>query len=549
MSRIHPAFLRATIVALAIAFRRGSAKQALKWDWRFLVRITFAAALGNGGLHWGAEAAPSDTPEIIHVTPQAFEGALRNPLMGLTGRVLSHSDWESLTHHYIGWREIEGSQNDGVAKIKAYCDDAWNGLPEQNVKVIPRVYLEYPNKPDGWPDGLRAGDYSSPEFQLRLRSFIEKLGEAWNTDPRVAFIELGIFGKWGEHHSPAPSAELQQLAGDAFARAFPDKRVSVRQTWAEFVGHGFGEYWDSFAHWDQMADNGREIAALNEKTGLFERTYIGGEVAYDWGNWRIQPGESPTASLADPRHLEFIINTVRWVHCTQLEWIGDYERQDGRAVAGAAQLQKALGYRFVLDDVSYSSSVGDNDELKIVLRVRNLGSAPFYYRWPLEASLLDPRDHHVVWKETFSGVDIRDWQPGRSWSSPIFSSPSGSNAGEPARATWPDGRAVGWSQPPAEHCVQGAFKPRLPQGQYLLALEILDPAGMVPSVCFATTQYLKGGRHPIGLVGFGGVRGSKLPADFRFDDQFSDRTLHYEAGQMATPATRLTSNPATERLP
>jgi hypothetical protein len=238
--------------------------------------------------------------------------------------------------------------------------------------------------------------------------------------------------------------------------------------------------------------------------------------------------------------LEYLINTVRWVHCTQLEWIGDYERQDARAAAGAIQLQKTLGYRFVLDDVSYSGSVGDNGELKIELRVRNLGSAPFYYRWPLEASLLDPRDHHVVWKETFSGVDIREWQPGCGWTSPTFSSPPGSNPAESARATWPDSRAVGWSQPPAEHCVHGAFKPRLPQGQYVLALEILDPAGMVPSVCFATTQYLKGGRHPIGLVGFGGVR---------FDDQFSDQTLHYEVGPVAKPATLLTSEPAKECLP
>jgi len=101
-----------------MGFWRSSARQARKWDWRFLARIAFAVALGNGGLPWSAEAAPSDLAEMIHVTPPAFDGP-PEPLDGLTGRVLGHSDWESLTHDYIGWREIEGSQNDGVVKIKA----------------------------------------------------------------------------------------------------------------------------------------------------------------------------------------------------------------------------------------------------------------------------------------------------------------------------------------------------------------------------------------------------------------------------------------------
>ena len=75
--------------------------------------------------------------------------------------------------------------------------------------------------------------------------------------PGVAFIELGIFGKWGEHHSPAPEPFMQDIAGDAFAQAFSDKIVSVRHAWREFQNHDFGEYWDSFAHYDQMWPHGR----------------------------------------------------------------------------------------------------------------------------------------------------------------------------------------------------------------------------------------------------------------------------------------------------
>jgi hypothetical protein len=40
-------------------------------------------------------------------------------------------------------------------------------------------------------------------FRDRVVSLIKKLGEVWDDDPRVAFIEMGIWGLWGEHHHEA----------------------------------------------------------------------------------------------------------------------------------------------------------------------------------------------------------------------------------------------------------------------------------------------------------------------------------------------------------
>lgn len=481
------------------------------------------------------EPLASPGPDEVEVVPAPFDGALRNPLMGITGRELAIHEWGTLTHHYIGWNELERQESDGVGRIVAFCDAAWRGLPARNIKVIPRVYLQYPDRPDAWPEGLAPGDYSSPEFARRLRLFVAKLGRAWDRDPRVAFVELGLFGKWGEHHSPAPTAEIQRIAGAAFAEAFPHKLVSVRRAWETFPGCGFGEYWDSFAHWDEMATNGRPIAAFNHATGLYEHNYIGGEVAYDWGNWRIQPGESPTASLADPAHLAYVLNTVHWLQCTQLRWIGDYDRHDPQAVAGAARLQRALGYRFVLDRVRFTGVVREGGRLRVDVDIINTGSAPFYYRWPLEVSLLDPRDHHVVWRGTFPAADPREWLPGRSTLSPQWTHAAGD---EPDRAIWPDHEIADWSEPPIVHPIHGEFRPAVPPGRYVLALALLDPAGMRPAVCLATAQYWRGGFHPVGLVGFGGEAGGPLPAGTPFDDPFSDQTLRYDPGEPThTPIT------------
>jgi hypothetical protein len=63
-------------------------------------------------------------------------------------------------------------------------------------------------------------------------------------------------------------------------------------------------------------------------------------------------------------------------------------------------------------------------------------------------------------------------------------------------------------------------------------LAILDPAGNLPTVRFATTNYLNGGRHPLGMVDFGKKQCSPLPISFVFDNPAEDKSLHYEIKQL-----------------
>lgn len=485
-------------------------------------------------------AIPDRGHELLHVVPMPYTHALKNPLKGLTSRELGGQEWATLTHHYIAWDEIEAIAADGVGKIRTYCDAKWQGLPEKNIKVIPRVYLNYPGPDENhWPKDMSEGDYGSAEFKRRLEKIVEKLGEAWDQDPRVAFVELGIFGKWGEHHSPAPDEEMQALASKVFNRAFHNKLVSVRQVWAGFKDGQFGEYWDSFAHYDQMWSDGVPLAELNRSHRLYETQYIGGEVAYDWGNSRIQPGASPTATLASADHRNFVANTIRWLHCTQLRWIADYNPEDAAASAGAEEIQEALGYRFVIDEATLTPTILQDGILQVRLVVRNVGSAPFYYRWPLEVSLLEIGSHQVVWRSILADADIRTWLPGDEWTAPAWKPEPASGADTP-RAVWPDESECQWGKPPLACAVAGSFTPALPKGRYILAVAVLDPAGMLPSVRFATANYFTGGRHPIGIVGIGGEEGGPLPADFAFDDPRTDQSLHYliQSGANGKESTR-----------
>ena len=88
------------------------------------------------------------------------------------------------------------------------------------------------------------GGYFDPSFPERVEKLVEKLGQAWDNDPRVAYVEMGIIGEWGEHHDPdlstywAPHDEpdhvvnrtwipgMEKILGDAFAKAFKNKKFT-----------------------------------------------------------------------------------------------------------------------------------------------------------------------------------------------------------------------------------------------------------------------------------------------------------------------------------
>ncbi len=471
-----------------------------------------------------AELIFADNFETLRYQPELYESALRNPMKGFTAHA-AYQEWATLRHAYFRWNELENHESDGLDKIVDATNQRFANGPASNIKYIVRVYLHWSQDHQKyWPEDMQEDDYTSEQFQARLLRLVERLGQAWNGDPRVAFIELGIFGKWGEHHSPSPTEEMQQIAGHAFHDAFPDKLVSVRHVWEEFEGFGFGEYWDSWGHYQQMWSHGQRIAEVNEEDGLYMSNYMGGEVAYGWGMYQIQPGANPTASVSEPAHREFMINSIRWLHGTQLRWISQYDHDDPIARAGAEEMQRVMGYRFVLEEVGFNSIV-DDQGLKFAFSVRNEGSAPFYYRWPVELALHDPETRELVWREQFDSVDIRLWGPGRHWTPPQWESVD----------HWPghvvvDGwssEPIGWGVPPQSHRVSQVFHPDLPAGEYVLSLAVLDPAGMTPSLRFASSQYWNGGRHPVGLVGIDRAGRGKLPDDFVFDDPADDDSLNY----------------------
>ncbi|KGE18881.1 fibronectin type III domain-containing protein [Paenibacillus wynnii] len=486
----------------------------------FTILLSFILLTGGS---WAVALLDSASAAVGPITVNLTETqeAFKNPLKGfrptrfMNDTGFSNQEYGTVFKHYIKYTDLENAASDSVQKIKDWSNTAWAGIESQNKKVIPRVFIVYPNGGEYWPEGVTHGDvttqWTSDVLKNRLTAFIQKLGQAWDNDPRVAYIELGLWGNWGEHHIwPDKLADgtdriplsFQTALGNAAAQAFQNKKVQVRYP-DTFQNFNFGFLWDSFALIDDLA-GGEGITARN----VWRTQVNGGEVAYDWGQKEIQPGDSPNDTLSDPNHRNYVIDWIKKTHTTSLGWIDLYDAGNSAVSQGAALMQKEFGYRFVINQATFSGSVQPGGSMNVAFQVVNKGSAPFYYNWPVEASLLRS-DRTVAWKGIFSNVDIRNWMPGDDWNSSTRR----------------------YNQAPAVQQVSGTFAipSNLTAGTYTLALSILDPYGYKPSVRFANTNYYAGGRTPLGKVGIGMDPANQNIAPF--DSLKPDNTLSYSLTQ------------------
>ena len=258
-----------------------------------------------------------------------------------------------------------------------------------------------------------------------------KLGKAWDNDPRIFAVQMGLIGYWGEHHQPAPTADQRRLLADAFRAAFQNKPVRVRHTDREFMEAGFGIYYDTFANISREPPDGPKDQfpwqAMQVHRDIWKRVPIEGEMEYNWQQQRgrAKPeetfGRTPDETMKVPAYRRSMVDKIRRYHASYLGWIDNYNAADPEVLAGVAELQKAFGYRFVLDAVSYPRAVQPGGKLSVKLAVRNTGSAPFYPDWPVAVALLDPATKKPVWSAPLDGMDIRKWLPGEDWDSAVFS--------------------------------------------------------------------------------------------------------------------------------
>jgi hypothetical protein len=360
---------------------------------------------------------------------EEIEDVLPNPLKGFapwigTGTPVYE---EKLQYATFAWKDLEPLK--GVYDW-SFLEKNWGNISISRKRVGFRVAAAIPGSGEihtpQWlidegiamrpysidgHDGF-APDWDDPRFLGAHHDFILALGNRYDTDPRVVWIDIGSYGFWGEWHvwlneSLAASQATKQAILEDYFQAFPSKLKVIA-------------FDDDFATW-YVTDRGGGIR--NDCLGTA-----------DANNWYLESLNRIDPSMNDRIWTTAVITgefcgadlgaiqgtterfDLNYDFVKQTHWSfigpagGAIFPRDEQHRENLDRLVKTLGYRFVIRRAEHASPVSQNSSLTLKITVENLGVAPFYLSWPLVLYLIGP-DSTVSLEQTLD-VDIRQWLPG-----------------------------------------------------------------------------------------------------------------------------------------
>lgn len=356
---------------------------------------------------------------------QPAPGPLDNPLKGWC----PYTDAGDIQLPYsmvffpVAWSDLE--PREGQYAFDKWEKKAWGVEKAHGKHVAFRVYVDMPNRPIGTPPWLidkgvrltpytdhgggQSPDYDHPKMVSAIEKLIAALGRRYDGNPRVAFIELGLLGFWGEWHT-YPRNELfakpatQKRVVDAYRKAFRKTKLLARKP-ADYAGQ---QAWLGF-HDDMLPEDtdgpeGWKFLPLLRSSGRTEnwkRSVFGGEMAFN-GNQRWLGAEFP--------------HMLKMVEDAHFSWVGSYcpalePSPSPQFRERADQLVRRMGYQFALTEIRHDGKAVPGGDFKITIDGENQGVAPFYYPWTVEFALLDRAGNPAARLPTT--WDIRKWLPGK----------------------------------------------------------------------------------------------------------------------------------------
>lgn len=439
---------------------------------RFVVVLCFAGAWCGAaleaqswtGLTYDATAAPIDNPLKGFVNYEALAGLGSLPYsleyfyvpMDAVMTSSSSFDWS-----YIESRLIDIASRGRQAIFRVYVDFPFAASSPTDCQSASEDPLAFTAIPHFLIDPLLCGgdclplthycsddetlegfspDYEwdstdgdlEPDLLEAFSALITEMATRYDGDARVAFVQVGLLGHWGEWHtyfdgSDGAALMASEATMEAVLQAFDGQWFD---TWT-LVSADILQYDMNVVQWGTKSI-GLHDDAFGDTTVTAPGTPPGGGSFYDrllfWGfeqDWEFLPiaGEvapdlQPTVHDECPpgNDLDVAIDTVH------ASWLLDAYLFEGDGVtppsndelACATASARTMGYQlYVLEVLLSDAQRGGSFELS--LRLRNAGVAPFYYDWPVEIAL----------RRLSDGVVVKSFVPGDWYLPDVFAPHAG----------------------------------------------------------------------------------------------------------------------------
>lgn len=267
---------------------------------------------------------------------------------------------------------------------------------ERAHQLILRPYIDYPNKASGLPSFLEdqiemrsysdhgggmSPDYNNSQLRAALSSFIQAFGQAYDGDNRIAVIQLGLLGFWGEWHTWPhsewfPGDEYLTEILDTYDQSFNQTLLQVRYPVANSPDLKIGFHDDSFAH-----------STIGDVEWYFHPRLVTSGADEHWknspvgGELRPEVQQSIFEANSNSQHQNF----SQCVEKTHASMLLNYAAFSG-GLNSTNETQNAENAALLLGYALHVSHANLSDN-QLNLTIENRGIAPFYY--PLSVHLTD----------------------------------------------------------------------------------------------------------------------------------------------------------------
>lgn len=282
-------------------------------------------------------------------------------------------------------------------------DNALEGARAKRKHVILRVFLHYPEQPLRVPkyliegkiklaslaNGEKSPQYDDPVLLEALRQFIVAFGAKYDGHTSLAFVQLGLLGKWGEFHTYPDTGLLSDATKikviQWYQEAFQVTPLQVRNPMAAAYHAGMGLHDDSFGFstLDGAYNGGEsvdwffwsEVSAANQQE-FWRKGVMGGETRPE-----LQGEIFEADYAAGTPYKQDFMKCVGLTHATYMFHHNAFLRDallSGTELEHALDAHVRLGYSFIVQKVA-AAKANDENEVTVDVTVQQTGVAPFYY--------------------------------------------------------------------------------------------------------------------------------------------------------------------------
>ena len=327
------------------------------------------------------------------------------------GRAQGYYPDASVVYIRILWKEyepVEGEYND--AFIQSILDKARENGQTVMFRLMQHSTRESDDVPD-WlkekiecparPAGMRVKDCpTDPKFLEYFGRAVRALGERFDSDPTLAFVDISLPGAWGEgSHVDLFTEEQLKNFVDIYTDVFKNTLL-IGQTCIPWLVKHSNEKTSMGWRADCIGRPNLTYEMLPPKVEKMGDIWKYGHVSFEsywWlGEWQRQGWD-----------LDKIIETLLGWHLSTFNAKSlpiPYAWQDK-----IDEWVAKMGYHFVIDEVETADSVKRGEKLSVRLAIDNVGVAPIYNKLPLYLRLKG----EMAEKTFETDVDIRKWIEGK----------------------------------------------------------------------------------------------------------------------------------------